>query len=161
MSVKNDNKILTLKEEILKRRTEIGQPIRFNPVTTCALELFGNKINLHTINNIHELNKIKIELNMYIQSALNLQIPADEVVISGFSLKKWMSDIENKRQVILYNKKISELEEVEKRLDELLSDEKKTELEIDSIAEKAFRCFGEDVMFKSYKEYRDFHSKNK
>lgn len=85
------------------------------------MELFGNKINLHTINDLRDLDRVLIELNMYKQSAESLSISPEKVVISGFDIIKWMDYVRSKRNVILYNKRMAEIES--------------TELEIKSIAQ--------------------------
>lgn len=135
MSMTNDDKILALKEKIETLKKEAGAKERFNPITTCVLELFGNKINLHTINDLRDLDRVLIELNMYKQSAESLSISPEKVVISGFDIIKWMDDVRSKRNIILYNKRMAEIESCESNLNKLLSDEKKTELEIESIAQ--------------------------
>lgn len=134
MAQKNDERILELKKQIADKKEKLGKEKRFAPVTTCVLELFGSKINLHTLVTVKEINKVLIELNMYSMSGGDLGIDEDEIAISGFKLSEWIQDVEAKRDSLIYKGERAKLKKLEEQLDRLLSDDKKTELEIDSIA---------------------------
>lgn len=134
MAQKNDERILELKKQIADKKEKLGKEKRFAPVTTCILDLFGNKINLHTLLTVKEINKVLIELNMYSMSGGDLGIDEDEIVISGFKLSEWIQDVDAKRDSLIYKGERAKLKKLEEQLDKLLSDDKKTELEIDSIA---------------------------
>lgn len=54
--------------------------------------------------------------------------------ISGYSVTAWIKDIKSKLEVSDLKKEESDLKKMESKLDKLLSDDKKTELEIDEIA---------------------------
>ena len=54
--------------------------------------------------------------------------------ISGYSVTTWIKDIKSKLEVSGLKKEESDLKKMESKLDKLLSDDKKTELEIDEIA---------------------------
>lgn len=134
MTQKNDERILKLKKQIADKKENLGKEKRFVPITTCILELFGNKINLHTVSTVEEINKVLIELNMYSMSGGDLRIDEDEITISGFKLYEWIRDVEMKRDSLIYKNEYAKLKKLEEQLNKLLSDDKKTELEIDSIA---------------------------
>ena len=72
-----------------------------------------------------------VKLNAYSMSADNLKI---DLVISGYGVNEWLADISGKLSVITDKKKRDELKALESKLDKMLSDEKKTELELDEIA---------------------------
>lgn len=134
MTQKNDERILELKKQIADKKENLGKEKRFVPVTTCILELFGSKINLHTLITVNDINKVLLELNMYSMSGGDLGIDEDEIAISGFKLSEWIHDVEMKRDSLIYKNEYAKLKKLEEQLDKLLSDDKKTELEIDSIA---------------------------
>lgn len=133
MTQKNDERILELKKQIADKKENLGKEKRFVPVTTCMLELFGREINLHTITSVKDINKVLIELNMYSMSGGDLGIDEDEIEISGFKLSEWIRDVDMKRDSLIYKSERAKLKKLNDQLYKLLSDDKKTELEIDSI----------------------------
>lgn len=129
MATKNDERVLQLKQVIDKKRSELKE-LRFIPITNCVLDLEGHKYNLNVLQ-FDDLQLLYVRLNMYLVSAKNLGI---NLKISGYSLEDWIADIKSKLEVFEYKKKEAELKTLEAKLDKMLSDEKKTELELDEIA---------------------------
>ncbi|MGL4453951.1 MAG: hypothetical protein ACRCTZ_22595 [Sarcina sp.] len=134
MSKLNDEKILRLKEEILKKKEVMTSCTkRFNPITSCILDLDGVSYNLNVLNS-SELKLLYVKLNMLGLSANAIPwIDVDEIILSGFKLQEWMEDVEMKLSVIMYREEKSKLDAMEKKLDKLLSEEKKVAMEIDEI----------------------------
>ena len=135
MAAKNDERILLLKKQIEEKKKELGKQPRFCPITTCLLNYNGNRWNLHVLNSIKEINTVIVWLNTFVLSAKDLDIDCEDVVIDGFSVTDWIDDLESKKAVVEYATKKEQLTVLEKKLDKLLSDDKKTELEIDAIAD--------------------------
>lgn len=131
---KNDDRILTLKKQIEDKKKELGKQPRFSPVTTCMFTYNGNRVNIHTLTTVNDINAMLVYFNIYAMSAENLGIDLEDVRFDGFSVSDWMEDLHAKKAVIEYTAKKSQLGAMEKKLDKLLSDDKKTELEIDAIA---------------------------
>lgn len=128
---KNDDRILELKEKIEKKKLELsGKNTRFVPVTNCIIELDGMTNNLHTCDS-DKLALLLVKLSLYKKEAENLDI---DFVISGYSIDDWITDIKNKFDVAKTKAEIYNLKTMESKLNELLSEDKKTELEIDDIA---------------------------
>lgn len=132
---KNDEKILTLKKTIEKRKEELGKKEPFAPLTSCSLDFEGTRYNLHAINDINTLAYIMCKLHTLEMAAADLEIDMSLLVLSGFPVSDWMHDLKAKVSIVKRQEKESELKAFEKKLDALLSADKKTELEIDSIAE--------------------------
>lgn len=132
---KNDDRILTLKKQIEEKKKELGKQPRFSPVTTCMFTYNGNRVNIHTLTTVNDINAMLVYFNIYAMSAENLGIDLEDVRFDGFSVSDWMEDLNAKKAVIEYTAKKSQLGAMEKKLDKLLSDDKKTELEIDAIAD--------------------------
>ena len=129
---KNDLKILELKKQIETKKIDLeSRKIRFIPKTNCVLDFDGGKFNLNVLNS-DNLTFLALKLNLYVMSAnvLKMQLPT----LSGYSIDLWIEDIKNKLEVIGTKKEESELKIMESKLDKLLSEDKKTELEIDEIA---------------------------
>lgn len=131
---KNDEKILALKKTIEKRKDELGKKEPFAPVTSCSLDFEGARYNLHTINDMNTLAYIMCKLHALEIAAADLGIDVSALVLSGFSVSDWMHDLKAKVSLVKRQAKENELKAFEKKLDALLSADKKTELEIDSIA---------------------------
>ena len=102
----------------------------FSPTTNCILDLDGQKYNINVLQ-FDELQLLLVKLNMYLMSASCLNI---FLMISGYSINDWIEDINNKLDVLEFRKKETELKALENKLNKMLSDEKKTELELDEIA---------------------------
>ena len=131
--MKNDDKILELQSQIAKKKEEHkNKNKKFSPATNCVIELDGVKYNLQVLGR-EQITILLIKLNLYQMSIKDLKL--DEIImISGFTLEDWITDIKNKIEAIKYKEEESKLKDMENKLNKLLSDEKKTELEIDEIA---------------------------
>lgn len=131
---KNDDRILELKKQIEAKKTELlNTKKKFTPETNCILELDGDgiKYNLNVLNT-YQLTLLLIKLNAYQMSIKDLKISSP--LFSGYTIDLWISDVKNKIEVLGLKQKEMELKSAESKLDKLLSDEKKTELELDEIA---------------------------
>lgn len=135
MATKNDERILILKEQIEEKKKELGKQPRFSPITTCLFDREGCRVNIHTLTSVKDINAMLVFFNTYVMSAKDLDIDCTEVELDGFSVLDWMEDLKSKKAVVEYAAKKEQLTALEKKLDKLLSDDKKTELEIDAIAD--------------------------
>lgn len=130
MVTKNDERVLRLKQVIAKKKSELKSSKKFVPLTNCVLDLEGQKYNLNVLH-LDDLQLLLVRLNMYLMSAKDLDINLE---ISGCNIAEWITDIRCKIEIFEYKKKEAELKTLEAKLDKMLSDEKKTELELDEIA---------------------------
>lgn len=127
---KNDERVLQLKKIIDEKKSELKVVKRFTPLTNCVLNLENENYNLNVLQ-LDDLKLLLVKLNMYLMSAKDLDVELD---ISGYSIEDWMTDVKSKMEIFEQKKKESELKTLEAKLDKMLSDEKKTELELDEIA---------------------------
>ena len=128
---KNDDRILELKEKIDKKKQELSDKnTRFVPVTNCIMELDGETNNLHTCD-VCKLAMLLVKLSLYKKEAENLDI---KLMISGYGINDWITDIKNKIDAMTARLEMNNLKAMEAKLDKLLSEDKKTELELDDIA---------------------------
>lgn len=129
---KNDDQILMLKQRIEAKKKEIGQPRRFSPLTSCSIEMDGTLHNLHSAD--------RTSLILLLCKLHNLDAAAEELgyseqcMICGFPTSSWISDIQDRMAILDQKSELEKLKSMEVQLDKLLSDDKKTELEISSIA---------------------------
>lgn len=135
MATKNDERILELKKQIEEKKKELGKQPRFSPVTTCMFNHQGNRVNIHTLTSIKDINAMLVYFNIYVMSAENMEVNCEDIVFDGFTVTDWIEDLKSKKAVIEYTAQKEQLTALEKKLDKLLSDDKKTELEIDAIAD--------------------------
>lgn len=128
----NDQKILNLKAQIASKQQAIAKAKKFSPVTNCVIELDDKKYNLQVLT-ADQLTFLAVRLNSYQMSAFDLCI-TEPIMISGFAISDWVGDILAKKASISQKQEESKLTAMEKKLTALLSEDKKTELELDEIA---------------------------
>lgn len=131
MTQKNDDRIMLLKQKVDSKRNALkGKSDRFTPITNCLLVFDKVTYNLH----VDASQLLLLRLNSLAMSAQDLGIDPKECIISGYSLIDWIEDIKSFLAIQRYRKEKSDLAKLEKQLDSLLSEDKRTELELDSIA---------------------------
>lgn len=132
MAQKNDDRIMQLKEQIEKKRKELAasNTSRFVPITNCLLVIDKTTYNLH----VDSSELLLIKLNSMRLSANDLGIDTSKIIISGYSLDDWISDVKNNLSIQNYRAEKRKLDSLEKQLTALLSDDKQTELQIDQLA---------------------------
>lgn len=131
--MKNDQQILELKTQIKFKKSEL-EKIKFVPITNCQLELWGQRYNLHASNK-DTLMLLASTIRMLLINN-DVLFPGQIFMISGYSTLDWLEDIKKKIQSLSYKEEESKLSALETRLHELLSTDKKVELELDSIKEQ-------------------------
>lgn len=130
---KNDDRILELQKQVEDKKKELAsKKTRFVPITNCILEMDGMTLNLNVLSE-SALILLWIRLNTYRMSAADLGLHKFE--ISGYDLEDWITDVKARLEVIATKREENNLKAMETKLDKLLSEDKKTELELDSIAE--------------------------
>ena len=129
---KNDDRILELKRQIETKKQGLSKKkTRFVPETNCVLELDSVKYNINVLD-ANALMYLMLKINLYNLYADSLKVT--HPTISGYITDLWIEDIRSKMAVLELKKEELELKQMESKLDKLLSDDKKTELEIDDIA---------------------------
>ena len=129
---KNDDRILELKKQVENKKKEIAKEnVKFVPETNLVIEINGIKTNINVLNE-KDLKSLLVILNMYRMSSADLEM--NDFEISGYKVDEWMNDIRAKINMKTLKNEEAELKRLEEKLDKLLSEDKKTELELDSIA---------------------------
>lgn len=132
MTNTNDQRILMLKKHIEDKKEKLGRIARFSPTTSLIIDFEGAKLNLNVLVK-EQLIVLLVKLHALLNSAEVLGYK-DKVVISGFSLEDWISDIKGKLDFLSKKDEEKALKLAEAKLTELLSEDKKIELELDAIA---------------------------
>ena len=132
-----DHKIKELFANVQSRKNEIGK-IEIEPKwkTTCSIKVDFREtpINIQTVN-INDLHKtVCFILNNKNNIAeanqiLNMNIDSYQ----GFSVDDWLSDCIKRSKIIEIKQKRDELENLEKRLNGIISPEQRREMELESI----------------------------
>lgn len=132
MSNPNDSKIIELKKQIQEKRDKIDSTKRFSPITNCNFEFEETRYNINVLQK-EQLTLILVKLNMYRLSVKDLEL-SNEFTISGYKLEEWIADIKSRIDILSRKDEEKKLKLMEDKLTELLSNEKKVELELDEIA---------------------------
>lgn len=131
MSNINDSKILKLKEQIKIKKEKLNKIKKFSPTTNCILDLDGEKCNIQVLNRQQVINLL-VKLNCYRISAEELEL-LNDYEISGYKLNDWIGDLKSKLDLISMREEEFKLKQMELKLDKLLSEDKKVELELSEI----------------------------
>jgi len=131
MSNINDKKIMELKKQIAEKKVKLEGINRFVPVTNCSIELDGQRYNLNTLQK-EQLTQLMVKVNLYSMSAKDLELD-DDYIISGYKPEEWIADMKAKLNILSKKDEERKLKAMEEKLDRMLSDEKKTELELNDI----------------------------
>lgn len=133
MATKNDTKILQLKERIEEKRAELKSTPRFAPITNCNIRFNGDNYNLHATNE-DQLVFLLCSLKALLNAAKDLGYD-DKLTCCGYKVTEWISDIEQKLKCIYYKTESAKLNRLESTLNDMLSSDKKIELELENIAD--------------------------
>jgi hypothetical protein len=132
MANNNDEKILLLKKQIEEKKIKIGKIQKFVPTTNCIFNLDGINYNLNVLNAREQIIPLLVKLNAYFKSAVDLEL-SEQYVISGYKVVDWISDLRQRLEYIGVKEEMLKLKTMETKLDQLLSDDKKVELELNDI----------------------------
>jgi hypothetical protein len=128
----NDEKVMQLKKQIEEKKSKLKKNEKFAPITNCSIELDGARLNLNVLNK-EQLLYILVKLNMYNMSCKDLGV-FDTFQISGYLVGDWMNDVKSKLEILSIKEEENKLKAMENKLTQLLSEDKKVELELDEIA---------------------------
>lgn len=127
----NDERILALKKQIDEKKNNITNKKKaFVPHTNLVCYWRGENKNLNVLN-INSLLMLGWELSSFSEYCKSSGF--DKIEVSGYPIADWLEDINQKISLIAIRKEEDELKKMENKLDKLLSEDKKTELELDSI----------------------------
>lgn len=127
----NDQKILELKKQIEEKKKKIGNSRKFSPITNCSIEVDGTRYNIQVLTK-EQIISLMVKLNAYAISAKELEV-LNDFRISGYSAMDWINDLKSKLDFLCRKEEESKLKALEAKLNLLLSNEKKVELEIGEI----------------------------
>lgn len=127
----NDATILKLKEQIESKKKLISGATRFSPITNCMLTFNGERHNLNVLDKDAILLLIA-QLNSLHKSLFEV-LPEETLMISSFTVIDWITDLKNKYTILNRRHEEDRLKRLETKLHNLLSTDKKVELEINDL----------------------------
>lgn len=138
MSNTNDNAVLNLFQVVNKQKEEVKLAEkaykRWN--TNCSFKLFGSSpVNIQTANE-QTIVKALAELLTFsqnIEKAYELLGVTVDNRHDGYSVDEWIEDFKKRIATIHFQKKKEKLQELEKRLNGILSTEQRREMELKAI----------------------------
>jgi hypothetical protein len=141
ISITTDEKIKLLFEEIQNKKLAIQQAERPSWNTSCSFGFSASsahdRINIQLINDIRKLVEIYAFL---IDRKEKCEIAAKELGVDykftwlGFSVDEWKSDIQTRANQLMIQEKRKELNEIENRLNSIISPELRAKMELDAIS---------------------------
>jgi len=142
--VTTDNKTLELIKEVRRRKDEIASAERPQYITNCNFsysENGANIINIHVEANVGNLIRIGAFLlertSQYDEAATKLGVIDPPLFTwAGYSVKDWFSDLKSRLAKVQIAAKRRKLEELETRLNSIVSPELRAQMELEAIAEE-------------------------
>jgi len=135
----NDNKIKAFLQKVDEKRKELGAKPKAK-WTTNALFTWrdGGKTNLNTVKDeqvlVQALGELVQAREARKTAATMLGVAEPEFSHDGYTLEEWRDDFILRIQLLTYDKKKKELTALEKKLNTLMSEDARTERELDDIA---------------------------
>lgn len=130
---KNDDKILELRNKIAKEKEELGTYKSQSIKTNCVLNIMGTICNLNVLQE-EDLRMLLVVLNSYKMSIKDLNdVQFQTLKFSGYDIEDWISDVTEKLKANYYKVRKQELNKLETKLNTLLSEDKRIELELSEI----------------------------
>ncbi len=125
----NDEIIIQLKSQIYEKKKILGNKPIFSPKTKCIFIFNNISYNINVLKQ-SELELLHVQLfNLNKMSELlNYNLQIDNCLVIDL-----IDDVVSKLSVIKYNNNVKQLEQLESKLTNLMSEGKKTELELDLI----------------------------
>lgn len=131
---KNDARVAQLRLDIEAKKTALkNRSSRFVPVTNCSLELDGQRYNLNVLKQ-DEILLVGAKIQSLITAATALWGKADGVVVSGYKLEDWLTDLKSRIEVVSVKAEEAKLAQLDTQLKQLLSEDARTANALDDIA---------------------------
>lgn len=128
----NDTTVLALQKKVESKREELKKSKKFYPITNCLINFDKETYNIQVLKK-DQIVFLIVKLNTYKISALDVGM-IEDFNISGFNILDWIEDLKAKLACVNRKDEEKKLISMEKKLNTLLSDEKKVEFELDSLA---------------------------
>jgi hypothetical protein len=131
----NDTKIKKVMELLEKQKADLV-PVKLTFNTHALYKANGKVVNLNVVNSKQELIMLLAECITFkdsLQKAKDMVGSDVDSLIDGFTIDDWIHDVKLKYQFVEFKDKQKSIKLTEKKLEQLLSEDARTEIELDSI----------------------------
>ncbi len=138
MAKNNDARILALKKLIEEKREklcdsgDISSVVTFKPETNCLFVWNNEKKNIRVLRE-DELPLFISLFHSLLVSAEAQDLPLASVKMDGNPVQGLLKDCKTRYTMLIKAEELRDLQRAEAKLDKLLSEDKKTELELDDL----------------------------
>ncbi len=139
MATSRDKQVQELFKIVQEKKSAIVKAEKPNWQTNCSFGYDKNsssRLNIQVLSDVDELVEILAFLlrrKEYHEKASTLLLTNSDFKYLGFTFEQWKSDIQTRIDKIQISKKKQELEQLESRLNSLISPELKAEMELAEI----------------------------
>lgn len=128
----NDDIVLELKRQVEEKKAALASSKTFNPKTNCSLTIGAERTNIRAETSKEKLLELLVHVNSLKLSAESLGM-LEDFKFCGFPIQDWVEDLQSR--LFSVNRKVEEerLKTLEAKLNNLLSLDKKVELELDEL----------------------------
>ena len=138
MSKELDEKALALLEEVKAKKERISSLAKIAYETKLTFTMpDGKQINMNTVQDVNKLiyyfSVIKNQIDLMESSAKFLGVEKFDNKFEGFTLEEWATDFKSKIDLINLKQMKEDLRRKEEKLNNLISDDKRKELEFENI----------------------------
>jgi hypothetical protein len=136
---KNDDKIKELMALVAEKKKALGDKPKATWSTNAVFKYNSNEFfNLNTVKEpkvlVEALAFLMQRTTMITEASRALGVAAHNPEWGGYSVADWVSDFKTRLAIVNWETKKAELEATQVKLNTLVSEEARTEMEIDSIA---------------------------
>jgi len=135
MTKKNDARILELKKIVDAKRERLGNYdsiAKFNPETNCVFIWKNEKKNIRVLRE-DELPFFISLFHSLVVSAEAQDLPLADVKMDGNPVQGLLKDCKTRYYSLIKAEQLRDLQRAEHQLNELLSEDKQTELKVDAL----------------------------
>lgn len=138
---KTDERTLQLIQEVAKQKKEISKAENPKWITNCSFKAFegAQSVNLHVVSDLATLISIGARLRekerLYAETAAHLGLTEfPPFTWDGYKVEEWISDIKSRINKVQISLKKKKLEELESRLNAIVSPDLRAQLELEAIS---------------------------
>jgi hypothetical protein len=131
----SDKEIFEIKEKISQKKQELDYITKPNWKTNCVIEIFGKRQNLHvaTMSECHTILTFLLSMQEKANEASALLGYEETPFYMGYPISDWIHDVIMKGKILNKKKMEEKFSILNSKLDSLLSEDAKREIEIKEI----------------------------
>jgi hypothetical protein len=136
---KNDERIKQLMTEVEDRKAKLGAKPKATWLTNGVFKYNSNEyFNLNTIQNsdklVEALSFLINKTRDQEEAAQLLGVPEPSFEWGGYSIQDWLADFKTRLSIVTWESNKAKLDGTQAKLAQLVSEEARTEMELDSIS---------------------------